>query len=322
MDPQGVGAAYGELLFQHSFAAGENTATFSVEKTETVAPPFPAKAFARFVPERLDDFAWENDKVGHRTYGPALAAPAEPGSGKEVLVTSGLDVWFKRVEYPIVDRWYNKGHTHYHKDEGEGLDMYDVGTSRGCGGTGIWNGATLFTSRNFKSWKVIANGPVRAIFELSYDGWDAGGTRVSEVKRFAVDAGHQLDQIDSTFTFDGPAQLTVAIGLNKAPVNKKQEPKLAVTRNRDEPSLVQWVELASNGAIGTAIVLPAAAGFAEDPLNHLILAPVTSGKPLRYYAGAAWTRAGQINSSEEWKAYVAAAAARLRHPVRVRLDSQ
>jgi hypothetical protein len=84
------------------------------------------------VQERLDDFAWENDRIGHRTYGPALAAPAPPGSGKEVLVTSGLDLWFKRVDYPIIDRWYNKGHDHYHKDEGEGMDMYNVGKSRGA----------------------------------------------------------------------------------------------------------------------------------------------------------------------------------------------
>ena len=122
-DPEGKGIAYGELIFQHDFAPGERSATFTVEKSSTVAPPFPSKVSARYVPERLDDFAWENDKVAHRTYGPALGAPAEPGSGKEVLVTSGLDIWFKRVDYPVVDRWYNKGHDHYHHDEGEGMDM-------------------------------------------------------------------------------------------------------------------------------------------------------------------------------------------------------
>ncbi|MFL6675222.1 MAG: DUF4861 family protein [Massilia sp.] len=320
-DPKGIGVAYGELLFQHSFAAGEKSASFVVEKIDALAPPFPPKAFARYVPERLDDFAWENDRIGHRTYGAALAAPAEPGSGKEVLVTSGLDVWFKRVDYPIVDRWYNKGHDHYHKDEGEGMDMYNVGQSRGCGGTGIWNGQALFTSHNYKSWKVIANGPVRAVFELAYDSWDAAGTRVSEVKRVTVDAGQQLDQVDSTFTFTGPAQLSVAVGLNKTPSDKKQDPKIAVTRNPDQASLVQWVEQANKGQIGTAIVLPSADGFAEDPLNHLILAKVTSGKPLRYYVGAAWDRAGHITSQDAWKAYVAAAAARAGHPIRVQLGS-
>ncbi|RJG10743.1 DUF4861 family protein [Massilia cavernae] len=318
-DPKRAGLAYGELLFQHSFAPGEKSATFSVEKSGTLAPPFPVKAFARHVPERLDDFAWENDLVAHRTYGPALGAPAAPGSGKEVLVTSGLDIWFKRVDYPVVDRWYNKGHDHYHEDQGEGMDMYNVGKSRGAGGTGIWDGKALYTSVNYKSWKILANGPVRAVFELSYDSWDAAGTQVSEVKRFTVDAGHQFDQVDSTFTFAGPAQLTVAVGLNKTPSDKKQDPKLALTQDQQDPSLIQWVQQASNGAMGVAVVLPAASGFAEDPLNHLVLAPVTSGNPLRYYLGAAWDRAGRVTSEDAWKAHVTAAAARARNPVRVRL---
>ncbi len=320
-DPGKAGIAYGELLFQHSFAAGQKTATFTVEKSSTLAPPFAVKAFARHVQERLDDFAWENDRLAHRTYGPALGAPAQPGSGKEVLVTSGLDIWFKRVDYPIVDRWYNKGHDHYHVDQGEGMDMYNVGKSRGAGGTGIWDGKALFTSTNFKSWKVVANGPVRAIFELAYDSWDAGGVTVTEVKRFTVDAGHQLDQVDSTFTFTGPAQLTVAVGLNKNPADKKQDPKLSLSQSRPDGTLLQWVEQASNGAMGTAVVLPGVTGFAEDGLNHLILAPVSSGQPLRYYVGAAWDRAGHITSQDAWKAYVAAAAARAKNPLRVRVET-
>ncbi len=204
-DPKKVGAAYGELIFQYSFAPGEKKASFTVEKLETLAPVFPSQVSARYVQERLDDFAWENDKIAHRTYGLALGAPAAPGSGKEVLVTSGIDIWFKRVPYPIVDRWYNKGHDHYHVDQGEGMDMYNVGKSRGAGGTGVWDGKTLYTSHNYASWKVLANGPIRAIFELSYDSWDAGGVKVSEVKRFTVDAGHYLDQIDSTFNPGSPA---------------------------------------------------------------------------------------------------------------------
>ncbi|MCS0583088.1 DUF4861 domain-containing protein [Massilia pinisoli] len=318
-DPQGVGAAYGELLFQHDFAAGERTATFVVERSDALTPPFAPKAFARYVPERLDDFAWENDVIGHRTYGPALAAPAPPGSGKEVLETSGLDIWFKRVDYPIVDRWYNKGHDHYHKDEGEGMDMYNVGRSRGAGGTGVWDGGHLATSGNYATWKVLANGPVRAVFELTYDAWDAAGTKVTEVKRFTVDAGHQLDRIDSTFTFAGPAALTVAVGLNKTPADKKQAARIALVRDDADHALLQWVEQATNGAFGTAILLPASAGYAEDALNDLVLAKVESGKPLRYWAGAAWDRAGRITSKAAWQAYVAAEARRIAHPVRITL---
>jgi pectinesterase len=316
-DPQNVGIAYGELLFQHSFKPGEKSASFTVEKIATVAPVFAPKAFARYVPERLDDFAWENDKVAHRTYGPALGAPSPEGMKKEVLVTSGLDLWFKRVPYPIVDRWYNKGHDHYHLDEGEGMDMYNVGKSRGAGGTGVWDGKQLYTGVNYASWKVLANGPVRAVFELHYAAWDAAGVPVSEIKRFTVDAGHYLDRIDSTFQYTGDAPITVAVGLNKNPADKGQEPSITV--KRDGPVLLQWVEQKSNGAFGTAVVVPGAEGFAQDTLNELILAKASAGKPLRYYAGGAWSRAGEITTREQWERLAQDTAARAGNPVRVTL---
>ncbi|MDI1335332.1 MAG: DUF4861 domain-containing protein [Lacunisphaera sp.] len=321
-DPKDLGVAYGELIFQHDFAAGEKSAAFTVEKIAEVAPVFPSQVFARYVPERLDDFAWENDKVAHRTYGPALAAPRVPGTNKEVLVTSGLDVWCKRVSYPVVDRWYNKGHDHYHKDEGEGMDMYGVGITRGCGGTGVWDGKQLYVGRNYQNWKVIANGPIRAIFELSYDTWTAGGAIVSEVKRFTVDAGHNLDLIESTFTAQvGPKEFTVAIGLNKDSADKGQENKITVTPLEADAVLTQWEVQSKNGALGTALAVAdgAFAGFAADDKNQLILAKAVSGKPVRYLVGAGWAKAGEFTTPEAWNTYVAACAARLKSPVKITL---
>lgn len=323
-DPEKRGIAYGELIFQYDFAAGEKSAVFTVERTEEVAPAFPVKAFARYIPERLDDFAWENDRIAHRTYGPALAAPAEPGSNKEVLITSGLDLWCKRVSYPIVDRWYNKGHDHYHTDEGEGLDLYNVGPSRGCGGTGIWDGSRLYVSRNYKSWRVLANGPVRAIFELTYETWAADGLFVSEVKRFTVDAGHNLDRIDSTFTASGKRdELTVAIGLNKTPTDKGQEPRIASAQTAPDGSITQWVSQKTNGDLGTAVIVPGPefAGFAEDERNQLVLAKAKPGQALTYYAGAGWSQAGEFTSRQAWLDYVAACAARARSPLTITLST-
>mgnify|MGYP001545592391 CR=1 FL=1 len=45
-------------------------------------------AYGRFVPERQDDFAWENDKVAFRVYGPSSG-----GKGQ----VSGVDAWLKKV---------------------------------------------------------------------------------------------------------------------------------------------------------------------------------------------------------------------------------
>ncbi|MEY3896376.1 MAG: hypothetical protein RLZZ214_1896, partial [Verrucomicrobiota bacterium] len=63
-------------------------ATFKGVKLPEVFMPAKPRAFARFVPERSDDFAWENDLVAFRTYGPALRPGPE---------NSGIDCWFKRV---------------------------------------------------------------------------------------------------------------------------------------------------------------------------------------------------------------------------------
>lgn len=323
-DPQKVGLAYGELIFQYDFAAGEKSATFTIEKTEHVAPVFPTKAFARYVQERLDDFAWENDRIAHRTYGPALAAPAPAGVTKEVLVTSGLDVWCKRVDYPIVDRWYNKGHDHYHTDQGEGMDMYQVGPSRGCGGVGIWDGRQLAVSGNYQSWRILANGPVRTSFELTYGPWDAHGVKVTETKRITLDAGHNLNRIESTFrVVEGaaPAHLHVGIGLHKNPSDRGQEPAIELANSKEQGTFTQWLRQKTNGQLGTALVVSPddLVEFAEDDRNHLVVVRAPVGRSIRYFAGAGWDRSGQFPGREAWLAYVEQHAARERAPVKVEI---
>ena len=84
---------------------------------------------------------------------------------------------------------------------------------------------------------------------------------------------------------------------------------------------MQWVQQATHGAFGTAIVLPGASGYAQDALNELVLAKVASGQPLRYYAGAAWDKAGRITTSQQWNAEIATLAARVANPVRLSLST-
>jgi hypothetical protein len=315
-NPDDRAARYDDLLFQHSFAAGETTATFTIEKTDRPVPPFPTQTFARYVPERLDDFAFENDRIAHRMYGQGLDTPA---AGKSRMVSSGIDVWLKKVSYPIVDRWYLKGHDAYHIDSGEGLDLYSVGTHRGMGGTGIWDGKALHPSHNWKGWKVLANGPIRTVFELSYDRWDAAGVTVSEVKRFTLDAGRNLHQVESTFTAEGQvAPLSIAIG-----ISKHADVKGTLSRDQAAGWLSLWETYPNHGELGTAVLLPAGslAGFAEDAGNHLALAHAQPGKALRYYVGAGWTESGHMPSREAWEAYLQDFSRRLASPVKIELSA-
>src|SRR6476661_9199408 len=89
------------VIFQADFAPGE-TKTFTVTtgaKHEYTKDQY--KAFGRFVRERFDDFAWENDRIAHRTYGKAL----ETWEG-EPLSSSTIDIWSKRTPRLVINDWY------------------------------------------------------------------------------------------------------------------------------------------------------------------------------------------------------------------------
>ena len=53
----------------YDFAAGEKRATFTLESVAEATPPEAPCVYARTVPERYDDMAWENDRIAHRMYG-------------------------------------------------------------------------------------------------------------------------------------------------------------------------------------------------------------------------------------------------------------
>ena len=124
------------LLFQPKINASSEI-KFEIYPKKDKSPADTATVcYSRFVPERTDDYAWENNKVAFRTYGPVAQKMVEdsvPGG----TLSSGIDAWLKRVEYPIINKWYKKyvsGTGTYHEDTGEGLDNFHVGSSRGIGG--------------------------------------------------------------------------------------------------------------------------------------------------------------------------------------------
>ncbi len=303
-----------ELVFQSDFIAREPTRAFIIEASAERATSMESKVFARYVPERDDDFAWENDRIAFRMYGKAL----EPR-----LTSSGIDVWTKRTRNLIINKWFKMGDDAYHKDHGEGLDMYSVKLSRGCGGSGIWDGKRLHVSRNYKTWKVIANGPVRAIFELTYEPWDVNGVKVSEVKRITLDAGQNLNRIESTLKFDGKNNsLDFAIG-----VARHKDWKQESDFSKEQGWFSRWENTGENGFLGCAVLIDPkkitgqtdeeVAGLADEDGNHLVITTAQSGKSVLYYAGAGWDRSGDFRDKAAWHSYLDRFARRLRLPLKI-----
>jgi len=321
------GAQYDDLVFPYDFAAGEKRATFTVEPVATATPPEAPCAYARFIPERLDDMAWENERIAHRMYGTALNTPA---AGGERLRGSGIDVWAKRVPYLIVDRWYQKGHDQFHRDgEGEGLDLYSIGGARGAGGTGVWDGKKLWTSDNFISAQVFTNGPRRAAFKLSYAPWDAGTAGMpSETKQFTVDCGRNFDAVEDTFDF-GSSDAMIGLGLTQ---HKTAEgfPEAVITRDPDGRWMSVWEE-GKDGGVGVAVVVAndtQVAGFASEAVdaggnvNHLLLLKASDRAPLHYFTGAGWNKSGQFADRAAWEKYVRDFAARTAKPLEITVSAR
>jgi pectinesterase len=249
----------------------------------------------------------------------------------ERLRGSGIDVWGKRVTYPIIDRWYAKGHDQFHKDgEGEGLDLYSIGGSRGAGGTGAWDGTRLWTSDNFMSSQVLSNGPRRAAFELTYAPWDAGDIgKVEEVKRFTVDCGVNFDAVQSTFDFAGD-EAVIGIGITEHP-QATGFPKPVLTRDPDSRWMSLWEEN-PDGGLGVAVILAGGTSsetYAYEPPaktpgfgNHLLIFKARDGMPVKYFTGAGWNRSGQFADRASWESYVKAFAAAAAAPLTVTVSAK
>ena len=293
---------FDELVFQVDLAPNEaRRLTLSVgDRRMPKKEDF--KAYGRFNRERRDDFAWENDRVAHRMYGAALETWKQ-----EPLTSSGLDVWVKRTPRLVINDWYMVDD--YHRDTGEGADLYSAGKTRGCGGSGLWREGKLYTSPNFRNTRVLAQGPIRVMFELTYEPWDAGGTMVGETKRITLDAGHHFSRFELTFAPAPASGTSLGAGIRINPGSVSQAVVEAGT-------LRAWEPLKQDGHLGCAVIVPGLASTREADGNYLALAPLT-GVSAVYYAGSAWDRGGHVANLGAWDALIAREAARVRAPVRV-----
>ncbi len=256
-------------------------------------PPAGTVAYARFVPERMDDLAWENDKIAHRIYGPALEHNPKEHSG------SGIDVWVKKVREPVINEWYRSNR--YHKDRGTGLDFYEVGHSRGDGGLGVWDAGKLYVSKDFTEYQILDLGNDECGFTLAYAPWDCNGRRVWEHRKQTLKAGSNLDRIESTLDSDKPGEIIVGIGLAKRDGKGGH-----VLQDKEHGILSYWQPPEKDGTIGVGVVVDPASivQFAEDDLNYLVLVRATAGKPFVYHAGACWDRGLDFKTADQWEQYL------------------
>jgi hypothetical protein len=251
---------------------------------------FTTKTYARYVPERKDDFAWENDKIAFRAYGKALENTKEDAFG--------LDVWVKRTDRLILNERYKRNE--YHIDHGDGMDYYHVGFSLGAGNMAPYVKDSIYYSANYHQWKVLDNGPLRSTFQLIYDIWNAGGINVKVTKTISLDAGSQLNRIENVYSFDGDKPLPVVVGIIKRPETG------TIALNEQQGIMGYWEP--THGVDGTtgvgALLTTPVSNMMVTNKQILAKTEVKNNTPIVYYTGAAWDKAGKIINAEQWFRYL------------------
>ena len=186
----------------------------------------------------------------------------------------------------VLNDWYLVDD--YHRDHGEGGDFYSAGRSRGCGGSGLMIDGALAVSKNFRSTRVLASGPLRVVFEASYPEWEKPGLGVTEVKRVTLDAGSHFNRFESFYLPDG--DVTWAAGIRKA---KDVVPRV----DRERGVVRTWEHLTSygdDGWLGCGLVIDpgTVVDVVEQGGNQLVVARAPKGRPATWYAGSGWDRSG------------------------------
>ena len=335
LDAQGKQLPYqltydGNLIFPFTVKANS-----SVEYTVQAGIPekYNTVTCGRQYPERVDDIAWENDKIAFRTYGPALQATGERAFG--------YDIWVKSVAEPVVEKRY-EGELNpetkariaelkktdpkaadelyksvsYHVDHGNGLDCYKVGPTLGGGTAALMVNDTIVYPYCYKTFEILDNGPLRFTVKLTYNPLIVNGDSVVETRLISLDSGSQLNK--TVVTYDNLKETTpIVAGIVLHDPESSAQYKVSAEKGyvtyadpTDNPNN-------NNGTIFVGAILPTAKDakavyFEEKEKNSLsggadghvlAIADYTPGSELVYYWGAGWSKYG-FDTIEDWNAYI------------------
>lgn len=253
--------------------------------------------YVRFVEERKEDIAWENDRVAFRIYSRLI--------GDKRM--SGVDYWAKSVDYSIIDGWYkndSEGRS-YHHDYGEGCDFYTVGKNCGLGGSAIYMDGRLVPSQTYANYRINRNDKDHIDFLLQYQPFEAGGVTFYDTKRIEMVLGTNYYKVTQTVESSNGEDLVLAVGLStfgneevkiqkeKGLVSIVEEiaaPEGAVIYNLDNEKMTTLTLHSAIVANPSAVM-----DITKIGSNEVVLLKVRSNQPVVYYVGAGWT--GQMYDS-------------------------
>lgn len=330
----------GTILFPVSVKAGEEAVFTIKEGTPETADTVCCGAV---YPKRLDDLAFENDRMGWRVYG--------PGSQQRNYKLYGYDLWSKRTEQPVLAKFYDMDRRlneqkaelgkegkkmsweeeqklSYHVDHGEGCDYYAVGPTLGAGTAAFISPSTgeMIYPWCYKTCEILDNGPLRFTARLTYD-LVVSDVEVRETRLLSLDKGSQMVKCTVWYT-NIFSQLPLAAGVvmhkgsDQVDINA-EEGYAAYVEPANETNGTNYLGLYFPERMDEIRVQPLSENEEEaakgGATGHLV--GVTTYSPdakFTYYFGAGYSKHG-FGSAQEWFDYMKKFAAEKRKSLKVRL---
>lgn len=290
------------VLFQATVPANAQ-AVYTVKVEERIGSD--SICYGRIFPERLDDLTWENDCSAYRAYGPALQRTGEKAYG--------YDVWTKSVPFPVIEKRYhlhiNEGIS-FHEDHGEGLDIYAVGPTLGCGAPALADAEGKITYPYcWESVTILDNGPLRFKAVLRYPAVCINGDTVVEQRIISLDAGSYLNKSEVSYSGSGGTLRPLA-GIVVHTANPEAYRLLphagAViyedpTQKPGQGQGVIYTAMISNDE-ATPSYIPLQEDV-SDACGHVTLNGKLGRNSFTYYWGSAWSKGG-ITDMDRWQQYI------------------
>ena len=276
------------LIFQANVPAGKSS-IYTLEKGTPA--PVVARTHARHVPERKDDFAWENDLAAYRMYGPALA-PENP--------SNGVDLWLKCTDDLIMDKFYadelERGIS-YHVNNGLGLDCYAVGHTLGAGGIAPYT-TQMWVGNHYNQYEVHVAGPLRSVFTLTYDSVQVEDAYYKAIMTITADAGSLMNQ--AVVCYEGTEmQMKLATGIFL------HEEKGQLFTDETKQVIAYAENAVSNAGVPqgqnyVGVHVPGADGGTLEENDHFVLlSNYTMGEDFTYYFGGGWSE-WKFPTADDW----------------------
>ena len=256
------------------------------------------KVYGRYVPERKDDFAWENEYAAFRMYGAALK-PENP--------SNGVDLWLKNSPALVVDTMYGReliDHRPYHINYDGNLDCYKVAHTCGAGGLVVIADGQTWIGGPYDRWQILEQTSDRFVFRLEYDSLLVAGQILRESLTITAEAGQLQNKAEVVLSSSNPLTLspshllvgggiylhdTVDYYLTIPEVGYVFYEEDALSDQQAARMNYEYNGSTSQGRIQISVKTPGATLTDIVDGNLVAVKPYQLGDTLTYYFGATWS---------------------------------